>query len=390
MRPCRIVSRRPGFTLIELLVVIAIIAVLIALLLPAVQAAREAARRMQCTNNLKQIGLAMHNYHSTYDVFPMAASKNCNSDPPSSCPGYADWRGWSSLATALPFVEQTPLYNAINFVFAEEIHDAVPNAMNSTVVAAKVASFMCPSDPYVGQICINNYHACYGTTSDWPSGSNNGTGSMQNADGNGSTGMFAVWISYGIKNALDGTSNTLLFSEALVGDGQGNETLNPYPTPRSWNQSVAGSKYRGNGVTIASAGTTPPYQVDDFTSSPAYSQGILAALNACAAEWSNPSSTAIGSHRGWRWSSFSEGSAFNVAQVPNDSQYPFNVCRGQGNPAQSDNGANSLPATSMHPGGVNALFTDGSVHFVKNSIARPIWWALGTRARGEIVSSDAY
>src|ERR1700748_1260677 len=106
--------RRRGFTLIELLVVIAIIAVLIALLLPAVQSAREAARRAQCTNNLKQIGLAMHNYHTVNDVFPMAASKNCNSDPASSCPGYADWRGWSALATALPYTEQVNLYNAIN------------------------------------------------------------------------------------------------------------------------------------------------------------------------------------------------------------------------------------------------------------------------------------
>ncbi len=112
--------------MIELLVVIAIIAVLIALLLPAVQSAREAARRMQCTNNLKQIGLAMHNYHSSNGVFPMAASKNCNSDPSSNCPGYADWRGWSTLATSLPFTEQSPLYNAINFNMAEEIHDNTP------------------------------------------------------------------------------------------------------------------------------------------------------------------------------------------------------------------------------------------------------------------------
>ena len=208
--------------------VIAIIAVLIALLLPAVQAAREAARRIQCINNLKQIGLAMHNYNDANGVFAMAASKNCNSDPPSGCSsgtGYADWRGWSSLATALPFVEQAALYNAINFAFAEEIHDAVPNAMNATVVATKVLAFMCPSDPYVGQTMINNYHACYGTTSDWPSGPNNGAGSMQNADGNGSTGMFAVWISYGIRNCLDGTSNTLLFSEGTGGRRQGERDL---------------------------------------------------------------------------------------------------------------------------------------------------------------------
>jgi prepilin-type N-terminal cleavage/methylation domain-containing protein/prepilin-type processing-associated H-X9-DG protein len=377
--------RERGFTLIELLVVIAIIAVLIALLLPAVQAAREAARRMQCTNNLKQIGLAMHNYHSTYDVFPMAASKNCNSDPATGCPGYADWRGWSSLATALPYVEQLSLYNAINFSYAEEIHDAVAQPMNVTVLATKVNAFMCPTDPYVGQVNINNYHACYGTSSDWPSGPNNGTGSMQNADGSGSTGMFAVWISYGIKDALDGTSNTLLFSEALVGDARGNETT-PATGSRAFNGSIAGSHYRGNGVVIAAA----KYEVDDFTASPATAQGILNSLAACATEWSNPASVAITSHRGYRWGSFSEGAGFNVAQTPNDHTYPFNVCRGQGNPAQSDNGANSLPATSFHPGGVNALFADGSVKFVKDTINRNTWWSLGTRARGEIISADAY
>ena len=378
-------SRRRGFTLIELLVVIAIIAVLIALLLPAVQAAREAARRMQCTNNLKQVGLAMHNYHSTYDVFPMAASKNCNSDPYTNCPGYADWRGWSSLGTALPFVEQLALYNSINYSFAEEIHDAVPQPTNATALATKVNAFMCPTDPYVGQQNINSYHACYGTSSDWPSGPNNGSGSMQNADGSGSTGMFAVWISYGLRDALDGSSNTLLFSEALVGDSKGNEVLNP-PSSRQFSGSAPGSHYRGNGIVIAAA----KYEVDDFTVSATTQQGILNSLQACATEWSNPRSMAITSHRGYRWGSFSEGSGFNVAQTPNDHTYPFNVCRGQGTPPQSDNGSNSLPATSMHPGGVNALFADGSVKFIKDTINRTTWWALGTRARGEIVSADSY
>ena len=337
---------------------------------------------MQCTNNLKQIGLAMHNYHSTYDVFPMAASKNCNSDPSTSCPGYADWRGWSALAAALPNVEQTALYNAINFNIAEEIHDATPAPENATVLGTLVRAFMCPSDPNVGQQNINNYHACYGTTSDWPSGSNNGVGNMQNADGNGSTGMFAVWVSYGIKDALDGTSNTLLFSEALVGDNKGNESNHN----RGIGGTTPGSHYRGNGVVVAAA----KYEVDDFTLNATTQQGIMNSLAACALEWSNGSSVAITSHRGYRWGSFSEGSAFNVAQTPNDHTYPFNVCRGQGNPSQSDNGANSLPATSYHPGGVNALLGDGSVRFVKDGINRNTWWSLGTRARGEIISADAF
>ncbi|MHC5538138.1 DUF1559 family PulG-like putative transporter [Singulisphaera rosea] len=375
-------SVRQGFTLIELLVVIAIIAVLIALLLPAVQSAREAARRMQCTNNLKQIGLAMHNYHSTYDVFPMGAAKNCNSDPSSTCPGYADWRGWSALSTTLPFVEQAPLYNAINFSMAEEIHDATPAPENATVVGTVIKTYMCPSDPNVGQMNINNYHSCYGTTTDWPSGPSNGSGNMQNADGNGSTGMFAVWISYGIRNNTDGTSSTLLFSEALVGDNKGNESNHG----RGIGSTSPGSHYRGNGVVVAAA----KFEVDDFTSSQANMQGITASLQACAAEMSNPGSVLITSHRGYRWASFSEGSAFNVAQTPNDKTYPFNVCRGQGNPSQSDNGSNSLPASSMHPGGVNAVFADGSVRFIKDSVNRQTWWALGTRANGEVISADSY
>ena len=250
------------------------------------------------------------------------------------------------------------------------------------MISTVVSGYMCPSDPFVGQQNINNYHACYGTTSDWPSGPNNGSGNMQNADGNGSTGMFAVWLSYGIKHATDGTSNTMLFSEALVGDNKGNESNHG----RGIGTGVPGSHYRGNGVVIAAA----KFEVDDFTSSAANIQGITNSLAACATEFTNPASIQITSHRGYRWASFSEGSAFNVAQTPNDHQYPFNVCRGQGNPSQSDNGSNSLPATSMHPGGVNTLFADGSVRFVKDAVARKVWWSLGTRAGNEVISADAY
>ena len=106
---------RRGFTLIELLVVIAIIAVLIALLLPAVQAAREAARRAQCSNNLKQIGLAMHNYHSSNDKFPQGMSQSAFAL--NYAGGYSGWGEWSAQAEMLPYLEQAPVYSAINFCF---------------------------------------------------------------------------------------------------------------------------------------------------------------------------------------------------------------------------------------------------------------------------------
>ena len=110
-------QNRRGFTLIELLVVIAIIAVLIALLLPAVQAAREAARRAQCVNNLKQIGLALHNYHTSIDRFPMAVSKAPFWGPGDTDGqwGYGRWTGWSAQALLLGYLDQTPMYNAANF-----------------------------------------------------------------------------------------------------------------------------------------------------------------------------------------------------------------------------------------------------------------------------------
>src|ERR1700737_4941499 len=121
---------RRGFTLIELLVVIAIIAVLIALLLPAVQAAREAARRSQCINNLKQIGLGLHNYHSTHNVFAMGASKN-----PKNGPGDSDliWSSWSAHGLLLPYLEQQALYNAANFSWGVNPYGDPCYLINSTV-----------------------------------------------------------------------------------------------------------------------------------------------------------------------------------------------------------------------------------------------------------------
>src|SRR5438270_3850735 len=198
-------STRHGFTLIELLVVIAIIAVLIALLLPAVQSAREAARRIQCTNNLKQIGLALHNYHAAASSFPPGAALN----GVAAVPGlYASWQpNMSAQAMMLPYLEQSPVYNSLNFSFGAE-YDL---GMNQTGVLTIIAGFLCPSDPNAGsRLNTNSYYVSMGTTTDYMftpgvAGGANWMGTTPNVTFTGTTGVFAQAISYGVNHCTDGT-----------------------------------------------------------------------------------------------------------------------------------------------------------------------------------------
>jgi prepilin-type N-terminal cleavage/methylation domain-containing protein/prepilin-type processing-associated H-X9-DG protein len=357
-------SFRRGFTLIELLVVIAIIAVLIALLLPAVQAAREAARRSQCTNNLKQIGLAIHNYHSPNDVFPMG-----NIGTGGVGIGVVGWDGFSPHAEMLGYLEQSAIYNAINF----SLSGSTP--ANSTGIVTKIKVFLCPSDPYAGSggnsswnidndnANTNSYSASTGTT--YVPGDNGQGGST-------STGMFAYLRAYGIRDCTDGSSNTIAFAEHLVGAPQL-------------------TTYRGNGVN--GSGGTPQWggqSVDVYSNIPQ----VMSDLQGCTTTMQ--AGTNIQNTRGYLWALGSTGfTLFNTIVPPNSKQYPWGNCMFYGGGGANGwpnaaNGSNFANASSYHPGGANVLFADGSVKFIKDSISMNVYWGLGTRNGGETLSADSY
>jgi prepilin-type N-terminal cleavage/methylation domain-containing protein/prepilin-type processing-associated H-X9-DG protein len=371
---------RRGFTLIELLVVIAIIAVLIALLLPAVQAAREAARRVQCVNNLKQLGLAMHNYSTATGAFPPGIDNTTaylGQAPPGSL---ATWTAWSAQSLLLPYVEQGPLYNAANFNWNCCYVSAQSDATNSTIYNTRIASFLCPSDGIAGQQNINSYHGCIGTsTIQYPS------------DGN-TTGIFRVYNSVNscasvtLAAVTDGTSNTIAFGEGLVGDYGKNDN------------------YRGNGmsgVPDPTGGLVPNSMPgNNAESNPT---AVLQALNSCNTFWRSsalascvgyPPCDGVGlkQYDGQLWALGERGyTLFNAIVPPNSKQYPWRSCRfGASCPSCAPEGSSFINSSSYHPGGCNFAFADGSVRFIKDSVNMLTYESLGTRAGGEVISSDSY
>ena len=358
--------KRRGFTLIELLVVIAIIAVLIALLLPAVQAAREAARRSQCVNNLKQIGLAIHNYQDINGALPMG-SGNCGYPFPT----LTSKQGLSSHTAILPQLELSTLYNAINFnQGTDETNTSSFTAPNVTVILAQVSVFVCPSDQYAGEqqtntysTATNSYFASVGTTTNltntgsatWPA-----PALMSLLP---TTGLFAFQQSYTFAQAIDGLSNTIAYAESTVG--------NP--------NAVLGKP--NIGITGIAAADGAAQQQNAATNLVATNAGIAG----CNTAWSSRTG-AIDNQRGKTW--FHGSMAFTLIQTvatPNSTQWSY--CSGANG---SGSAATFSESDSYHSGGVNVLMGDGSVRFVKSTINQVVWMGLGTKAGGEILSADSY
>jgi len=351
-------SRRTAagaFTLIELLVVIAIIAVLISLLLPAVQSAREAARRAQCVNNLKQMALAAHNYESAAGSFPMGNRAYAKAYPGASTPCEV-YLGHSAFTYLMPYLEGGNTYNVFNLV---RPYNSLSNLTEGLI---KTATFLCPTDTIAGDdpdiqqfitTTQNSYAMNRGRMENiafsWSpiSGYDPTAQYASTCNYGGGDGMFAPEESVRISGITDGTSNTFLFGEMS-----------------RFKNEPAGSNFNFGNVTSSFVG--PPWTSDN----PAWPGDVRVTSGAFVVPRLNAPADTTGNVI---------GSCFATAVFPPDW---INV------PACLNLGQWAF--RSLHPGGANFAFADGSVKFIKESINPLTYRALGTRALGEVVSADQF
>jgi prepilin-type N-terminal cleavage/methylation domain-containing protein/prepilin-type processing-associated H-X9-DG protein len=318
-------NHRKAFTLIELLVAIAIIAILIGLLLPAVQRVREAANRIQCQNNLKQMSLAVLNYENSFGFFPVGR-------------GYPDMMSLSVHSQILQWMEQDCLCTSMNMMAGP----MDPGNMESMATTVKI--FLCPSDStsaIPAGMAGTNYRANEGTSLAYYYGASDPTG--VNASQPPPNGVFVANASYRIADITDGTSNTAMFSEHIIGDFSNaietpnGDTFNPGTTPATADQAIS----QCDAIDI----TDLAFQGESNVGAP------------------------------WIYGYHSTSSYWHSAP-PGSRSCEFGSSRIM------------TTANSKHPGGVNVALCDGSVHFVTNDIALNVWRALGTRNGGEVVNMD--
>jgi prepilin-type N-terminal cleavage/methylation domain-containing protein/prepilin-type processing-associated H-X9-DG protein len=396
----RSIRARSGFTLIELLVVISIIGVLIALLLPAVQSARESARRTQCVNNLKQLGIATISYVTSANVLP---SQTLDNVIPTGAIGGGKGGGapftlqWFTSWTAglLPNLDQQAMYSALNFSVPMFEYAAPIYGANTTVALTSISTFLCPSESlgktpsyaasaagFTGQFAVSNYAGNYGG----PANIRACSGTIVPVTGNNL--VFASMTMNGetapktagpvrIQAVTDGAANTALYSEHLLFFASVGGVMDPSVTPG------------GNNGKRGLFPTTVSVVLDQ-----ANSANALAFVGACKAL---PKTTVASSDSafGWAWllslDYATANNAYTHVMPPNSVS-----CTGATTPTAFTNNptwggvAAAITATSNHPGGVNVTFGDGSVKFIKDSIDVQTWWALGTRNGKEIISSDQY
>ncbi|MEZ6142435.1 MAG: DUF1559 domain-containing protein [Zavarzinella sp.] len=330
---------RCGFTLIELLVVIAIIAILIGLLLPAVQKVREAANRLSCQNNLKQLGLALHNYEGGNGKFPPLYPYTA---PGSTVQNYR--YTWSVLAQLSPYLEQTNIYNTMDL--SQPMYDAsnLISAQNQFAVVQKVKIFLCPSDR------MQPVSTAYGVTNMGPTNyvACHGSGVLNNGSPVGADGMFPVQNGVTVGDITDGTTNTVAFSESIL--GAGGEGLGTNPGDEKTVYKYLG--YTGTLPSDADCASIAPFSWNGYN------------------------------HRGFMWASGEPRAvSYNHYYTPNSRNYD---CIANNPTLPGYTAVGYKAARSRHTGGVNLLLGDGSVRFARDGVDLVTWRALSTRNGGEV------